>query len=198
MDACYFLSSTNEFASALTSIDAVYVDEHACIGCTLCAGAAPATFFMEEWFGRARVYQQQGDAAPVIQSAIELCPVGLWAAHRNTPLGPAYQLACRPALPFSFLPSSMVPAYICTVAGVVHPLRAAGEAGSARSAAAHAKDQPVQPPRRHGRRGAPRRHSALDRSQPLGARRREGWRAHQRFFFSGVRAFTHPRVASKL
>jgi len=53
----------------------VYVDEQACIGCTLCAGAAPATFFMEESFGRARVYQQQGDAAPVIQNAIDLCPV---------------------------------------------------------------------------------------------------------------------------
>lgn len=53
----------------------VYVDEHACIGCTHCAGAAPSTFFMEEGHGRARVYQQQGDASGVIQDAIEMCPV---------------------------------------------------------------------------------------------------------------------------
>lgn len=54
---------------------AVYVDEHACVGCTHCAGAAPSTFFMEQGHGRARVYQQQGDAAGVIQDAIEMCPV---------------------------------------------------------------------------------------------------------------------------
>ena len=53
----------------------MYVDEHACIGCTHCAGAAPSTFFMEEGHGRARVYQQQGDASGVIQDAIEMCPV---------------------------------------------------------------------------------------------------------------------------
>jgi ferredoxin len=53
----------------------VYVDEHACIGCTCCAGVAPATFFMEDLHGRARVFQQQGDAQSVIREAIETCPV---------------------------------------------------------------------------------------------------------------------------
>lgn len=34
----------------------VYVNEQVCIGCTLCAGAAPNTFFMEPEHGRARVF----------------------------------------------------------------------------------------------------------------------------------------------
>ena len=37
----------------------VFVDESSCIGCTMCAGTAPATFFMEDDYGRARVFQQQ-------------------------------------------------------------------------------------------------------------------------------------------
>mmetsp|Transcript_18062 Transcript_18062/g.25515 ORF Transcript_18062/g.25515 Transcript_18062/m.25515 type:complete len:421 (-) Transcript_18062:408-1670(-) len=53
----------------------VYVDEHACIGCTNCAMIAQSTFFMEEDYGRARVFQQWGDDDETIQVAIETCPV---------------------------------------------------------------------------------------------------------------------------
>jgi len=40
---------------------AVYVDEHTCVGCTLCSTVATSTFFMEQEMGRARVFQQWGD-----------------------------------------------------------------------------------------------------------------------------------------
>ena len=53
----------------------VFVDEASCIGCTNCACVAPATFFMEDDYGRARVFQQQGDATGIIKEAIETCPV---------------------------------------------------------------------------------------------------------------------------
>ncbi|VEU38593.1 unnamed protein product [Pseudo-nitzschia multistriata] len=53
----------------------VYVDEHACIGCTNCATIAQSTFFMESGFGRARVYQQWGDTDETVATAIETCPV---------------------------------------------------------------------------------------------------------------------------
>mmetsp|Transcript_9449 Transcript_9449/g.18975 ORF Transcript_9449/g.18975 Transcript_9449/m.18975 type:complete len:378 (+) Transcript_9449:13-1146(+) len=52
-----------------------FVDELACIGCTLCVGAAPSTFFMEPEHGQARVYQQHGDAAQLIEKAMACCPV---------------------------------------------------------------------------------------------------------------------------
>lgn len=52
-----------------------FVDEHSCIGCTMCAGIAQATFMMEDGHGRARVYQQHGDADSVIEEAIDTCPV---------------------------------------------------------------------------------------------------------------------------
>lgn len=53
----------------------VYVDEHACIGCTNCATIAQSTFFMEPGFGRARVFRQWGDSETTIRTAIETCPV---------------------------------------------------------------------------------------------------------------------------
>lgn len=53
----------------------VYVDEHACIGCTNCANWAESTFFMEEEHGRARVFSQWGDDDEAIATAIETCPV---------------------------------------------------------------------------------------------------------------------------
>ena len=53
----------------------VYVDEHACIGCTNCAMIAQSTFFMHQEHGRARVFQQWGDDDETIQVAIETCPV---------------------------------------------------------------------------------------------------------------------------
>mmetsp|Transcript_23805 Transcript_23805/g.33409 ORF Transcript_23805/g.33409 Transcript_23805/m.33409 type:complete len:432 (+) Transcript_23805:22-1317(+) len=53
----------------------VYVDEHTCIGCTHCATIAQSTFFMEDDYGRARVFSQWGDDDETIQIAIETCPV---------------------------------------------------------------------------------------------------------------------------
>mmetsp|Transcript_31449 Transcript_31449/g.35215 ORF Transcript_31449/g.35215 Transcript_31449/m.35215 type:complete len:448 (-) Transcript_31449:293-1636(-) len=53
----------------------VYVDEHACIGCTNCATIAQSTFFMESGMGRARVFAQWGDKDDTIATAIETCPV---------------------------------------------------------------------------------------------------------------------------
>jgi ferredoxin len=53
----------------------VYVDEPTCIGCRNCAHVARNTFFIEEGYGRARVFRQDGDGADTIQEAIETCPV---------------------------------------------------------------------------------------------------------------------------
>ena len=53
----------------------VYVDEVSCVGCTLCAGVAQSTFFMEFEQGRARVFQQWGDDNETIKIAIDTCPV---------------------------------------------------------------------------------------------------------------------------
>eukprot|EP00614_Pseudopedinella_elastica_P006670 CAMPEP_0172591634 /NCGR_PEP_ID=MMETSP1068-20121228/10457_1 /TAXON_ID=35684 /ORGANISM="Pseudopedinella elastica, Strain CCMP716" /LENGTH=183 /DNA_ID=CAMNT_0013388219 /DNA_START=164 /DNA_END=715 /DNA_ORIENTATION=- len=55
--------------------DFVYVDELACVGCKLCTGVAPATFFMEPHDGNARAYQQMGDSSKLIDQAIAVCPV---------------------------------------------------------------------------------------------------------------------------
>ena len=52
-----------------------YVDEQACVGCYNCAVIAPATFFMEENYGSARVFHQHGDADETIEEAIDTCPV---------------------------------------------------------------------------------------------------------------------------
>eukprot|EP00958_Prasinococcus_capsulatus_P029455 scaffold7446_cov403-Prasinococcus_capsulatus_cf.AAC.12 len=54
---------------------AVFVDENTCIGCRNCEHCAERTFFIEEEFGRARVYQQWADNAKDIDIAIESCPV---------------------------------------------------------------------------------------------------------------------------
>lgn len=53
----------------------VYVEEQDCIGCTHCATTAPGTFFLEDAFGRARVYNQLGDTENMIAEAIDTCPV---------------------------------------------------------------------------------------------------------------------------
>ena len=49
----------------------VYVDEMTCIGCTNCAMIAQSTFFMEDEYGRARVFNQWGDDEETIAIAIE-------------------------------------------------------------------------------------------------------------------------------
>ena len=53
----------------------VYVDELTCIGCKNCVHFAPNTFYVEENYGRARVYNQDGDEEDTIQEAIDTCPV---------------------------------------------------------------------------------------------------------------------------
>jgi ferredoxin len=53
----------------------VYVDEITCIGCRHCALVARNTFYIEEGYGRSRVFRQDGDAEPVVQEAIDTCPV---------------------------------------------------------------------------------------------------------------------------
>lgn len=52
-----------------------YVDEATCIGCRYCASVARNTFFMEDDYGRARVYNQDGDTNDLIMEAIDSCPV---------------------------------------------------------------------------------------------------------------------------
>lgn len=53
----------------------VYVDEITCIGCLHCAHVAPNTFYIEENYGRARVFNQDGDTEEIIEEAIDTCPV---------------------------------------------------------------------------------------------------------------------------
>ncbi|MBE7382650.1 MAG: ferredoxin [Leptolyngbya sp. SIO1E4] len=53
----------------------VYVDELTCIGCKHCAHVARNTFYIEPDYGRARAIRQDGDVEPVIQEAIDTCPV---------------------------------------------------------------------------------------------------------------------------
>lgn len=52
-----------------------YVDETTCIGCKHCAHTAPNTFYIEPDYGRARVFNQNGDAEDLIEEAIDTCPV---------------------------------------------------------------------------------------------------------------------------
>ncbi len=53
----------------------VYVDETTCIGCKNCAHVARNTFYIEDDYGRARVFRQDGDLEDTIQEAIDTCPV---------------------------------------------------------------------------------------------------------------------------
>ncbi len=52
-----------------------YVDEVICIGCKHCAHVAPNTFYIEDDYGRSRVYNQDGDGQEIVQEAIDTCPV---------------------------------------------------------------------------------------------------------------------------
>ena len=54
---------------------AVFVDELTCIGCKQCVWCAPATFRMEEGYGRSRVFAQWVDKEDDLLSAMEACPV---------------------------------------------------------------------------------------------------------------------------
>lgn len=53
----------------------VYVDEVICIGCKNCVHVAPHTFYIENDYGRSRVYNQDGDTEEIVQEAIDTCPV---------------------------------------------------------------------------------------------------------------------------
>lgn len=53
----------------------VFVDENTCIGCTMCASLAPATFRMESEHGRSRVFAQWANNDDDIADAVSSCPV---------------------------------------------------------------------------------------------------------------------------
>ena len=52
-----------------------YVDEVTCIGCKNCAHVASNTFYIEPEYGRARVFNQDGNTEDTIQEAMDTCPV---------------------------------------------------------------------------------------------------------------------------
>ncbi len=52
-----------------------YVDETTCIGCKHCAHTATNTFYIEPDYGRARVFNQNGDTEELIEEAMDTCPV---------------------------------------------------------------------------------------------------------------------------
>ena len=66
---------------------AVFVDEVACTGCTLCIDQAPNTFELEEQFGRARVAAQWASSEEEIQAACAVCPVDCihWVPRGDLP-----------------------------------------------------------------------------------------------------------------
>jgi len=53
----------------------VYVEENICIGCKHCTHVAANTFSIEPQYGRARVFNQDGDTEELIEEAIDTCPV---------------------------------------------------------------------------------------------------------------------------
>ncbi len=53
----------------------VYVDEMTCIGCKHCSHVAPNAFYIEDDYGRSRVYSQDGHPEEILQEAIDTCPV---------------------------------------------------------------------------------------------------------------------------
>ena len=54
---------------------AVFVDECSCIGCKQCVWVAPATFRLEDDYGRSRVFGQWLDTEDDLQAAMDACPV---------------------------------------------------------------------------------------------------------------------------
>ncbi|XP_078428308.1 DNAJ heat shock N-terminal domain-containing protein [Wolffia australiana] len=67
-------TATNPFVNESAVRDHAFVDEFSCIGCKNCANICPAVFKVEEEYGRARVYCQNGNSS-LVQQAIESCPV---------------------------------------------------------------------------------------------------------------------------
>ena len=66
---------------------AVFVDEFACIGCKQCVWQAPATFRMNDDYGRARVFAQWLNDEEDIQCAMDSCPVDCihWVKREELP-----------------------------------------------------------------------------------------------------------------
>lgn len=66
---------------------AVFVDECTCIGCKQCVWCAPATFRMEDLYGRSRVFGQWLDSEDDIQAAMDACPVSCihWVEKEDLP-----------------------------------------------------------------------------------------------------------------
>ncbi|XP_047308818.1 chaperone protein dnaJ C76, chloroplastic [Impatiens glandulifera] len=70
----YALTAINPFLDDSSTKNNVFVDEFSCIGCKNCANVDPEVFGIEEDYGRARVYCQNGNRDN-IQQAIDSCPV---------------------------------------------------------------------------------------------------------------------------
>lgn len=66
---------------------AVFVDEFTCIGCKQCVWQAPATFRMNDDYGRSRVFAQWLNSEDQIQDAIDACPVDCihWVEREQLP-----------------------------------------------------------------------------------------------------------------
>jgi ferredoxin len=66
---------------------AVFVDEFTCIGCKQCVWQAPATFRMNDDYGRSRVFAQWLNDEDDIQCAIDSCPVDCihWVEREQLP-----------------------------------------------------------------------------------------------------------------
>jgi ferredoxin len=52
-----------------------YVDPYTCINCHNCVDCAPSTFYIDYFYGKARVHTQWGDAEEDIDWAVMSCPV---------------------------------------------------------------------------------------------------------------------------
>jgi len=52
-----------------------YVDPFTCINCYNCCDCAPGTFYIDDYYGKARVYTQWRDAEEDMNWAVESCPV---------------------------------------------------------------------------------------------------------------------------
>mmetsp|Transcript_32885 Transcript_32885/g.84020 ORF Transcript_32885/g.84020 Transcript_32885/m.84020 type:complete len:392 (-) Transcript_32885:319-1494(-) len=65
----------------------VFVDENTCIGCKMCVWCAPATFRMEDEYGRSRVFAQWSNTEDDIEAAINSCPVSCisWVDKEELP-----------------------------------------------------------------------------------------------------------------
>jgi len=66
---------------------AVFVDEFTCIGCKQCVWQAPATFRMNDDYGRSRGFAQWLNSEDEIEAAINACPVDCihWVEREQLP-----------------------------------------------------------------------------------------------------------------